>query len=199
MRLLLTSLILSLLSGCHFISPDISSDASSDISAEISPETNYEITQNVIKPELIEQEGFSHYYLRLKDLSSDELTEEINFQRQRVLDGHSAAEFNLIFLYSLPNSPIHNAYTAKSILNEQGSILFYNLEDQAFVAILKDQLNQQLLLMENLTIQEHAQEKIENQKSRIIFLEQESDQLKQQIIQLQKIESAISERGRQSE
>ena len=61
---------------------------------------------------------------------------------------HINADLQLIMLYSLPNSPIHNAYTAKSQLNdyqlEPYNNAIFNATDLAFVVMLKDQLNQQV-------------------------------------------------------
>lgn len=182
MRLLLIGLMLSLLCACQF------------------SKQNTTTVQDIIKPAIVkpvvkEKESYGDYYLMLKELGDDELALEIEDQKQRKLEAYPDADFNLLLLYSLPNSPIHNAYTAKTILNEQNSLLDYSPEDLVLLTLLKDQLNQQLLLIESLSDQDQNLTQIEKQQNIIFQLEDETQQLQQQIIQLKKIEDAINKRS----
>lgn len=150
--------------------------------------------------------NYSSYYLLLKTLTESELQEEIVQQRAQKSQGNTDAEIKLILLHSLPNSPSHNAYTAKSLLNDllkQDSSYQLNSADQALISLLKDQLNQQLYIFQKLINQElthdeqlaseHLKEKKQLQK--IAALELKVKQLTTKIIQLKKIEQTISDHG----
>ena len=150
--------------------------------------------------------NFGQYYLALKNLSASELLSEIKQQRLKKLQGSIEAEINLILLHSLPNSPILNAYTAKSQLNKQlTEHKNYQLSsaDQAFISLLKDQLNQQLFLFKEIINQDLAHDRQtakhriteQTQLSKIAELELTIAQLTKKITQLKKIEQAISEHG----
>jgi len=149
---------------------------------------------------------FGQYYLALKNLSASELKIEIQQQRLKKSQGSIEAEINLILLHSLPNSPTHNAYTAKSQLNEQLEVhnsYYLSSADQAFISLLKDQLNQQLFLFQKVIKQDLAHDtetakhqiKEKQQLNRIAELELMVTQLTKQITQLKKIEQTISEHG----
>lgn len=150
--------------------------------------------------------NLGQYYLYLKNLSPSELQKEIDQQRLKKTEGSIEAEINLMLLYSLPNSPIHNVYTAKSQLNKQLKThenYYLSPESQAFIRLLKDQLNQQLFLFQKLINQELAHDKqmakhrISDKKHRnkIAALELTVTQLTKQITQLKKIEQTISDHG----
>jgi|TARA_R110001583_G_C5670065_1_gene410707 hypothetical protein len=139
---------------------------------------------------------FSHYYLWIKSLTDDEIAQEIIQQKSNKPSGYAQADVQLIMLYSLPTSPIHNPYTAKALLNDY-SLAPYNetvfsATDLAFIVMLKDQLNQQLLLLEKITNYKgvYIQSKKLNTAQQLKI-----DQLNEQIIQLKKIEKTISKRG----
>jgi hypothetical protein len=150
--------------------------------------------------------NFGDYYLKLKTLSASELQKEIALQQMKKQDGSIEAGVYLILLYSLPNSGIHNVYSAKSQLNEQLKT-YHNYPlttaDQAFIRLLKDQLNQQLFLFQKLINQELAYDaqvskhRISEKKqlNQIAALELTVTQLTKQITQLKKIEQTISEHG----
>ncbi len=54
-----------------------------------------------------------------KDLSSAKaLREEIERQKQVLLNGEQDARMNIALLYSLAASPIYNVYSAKKVLNK---------------------------------------------------------------------------------
>jgi len=150
--------------------------------------------------------NFGQYYLSVKNLSDGELQLEIEQQRLKNSQGSIEAEINLILLHSLPNSPIHNAYTAKSKLNEQLKLrvnYYLSPADQAFISLLKDQLNQQLFLFQKVINQELAHDeqtakyRIDEKKqlNKIVELELLVSQLTKKITQLKKIEQTISEHG----
>lgn len=146
---------------------------------------------------------FSDYYLWIKSLSEDEITQEIIEQKNNKESGYAKADVQLIMLYSLPNSPIHNPYTAKTMLNdyplEPYNDSTFNSTDLAFIVMLKDQLNQQLLLLEQLTNYKGAYQQSKKvntaQQLKINLRNKKINQLNKQIIQLKKIEKTISERG----
>tara|TARA_B110000091_G_C13755627_1_gene449723 strand:- start:829 stop:1422 length:594 start_codon:yes stop_codon:yes gene_type:complete len=150
--------------------------------------------------------NYGQYYLALKKLSESELLLEIKQQKLKKSQGSIEAEINLLLLFSLPKSPIHNDYLAKSQLNKQfkrhASYLF-SAADQAFVTLLKDQLNQQLYLFQQVIEQEikhnkqsakHlVNQKYQNNKNAELTLK--INELTNQINQLKKIEQAINEHG----
>ncbi len=143
--------------------------------------------------------GYGQYYLHIKSLSNSELVSEINQQKLNRLNGLANTDIYLLLLHSLPNSPIHNSYTAKALLNDQlrnNASVNYDKADLAFIALLKDQLNQQLNLFQQLISEELLQEKLQKkQKDIISVLKQKVAQLEQQILQLKNIEKSISEHG----
>jgi len=139
---------------------------------------------------------FSHYYLWIKSLNDDEVKKEIVKQKSNIKSGYTQADVQLIMLYSLPNSPIHNPYTAKSMLNDYPLIPYtettFSATDLAFIVMLKDQLNQQLLLLEKIT----NYKGVYKQAKKLNTAQQlQINKLNNQIIQLKKIEKIISNRG----
>lgn len=171
---LLIIVLLSALSGCQLL------DESKSIEVEVKPT----------------QVDFSHYYLWVKSLNDDEIAQEIIQQKNNKQSGYAQADVQLIMLYSLPTSPIHNPYTAKTLLNDYPLVPYsetvFSATDLAFIVMLKDQLNQQLLLLEKITNYKgvYIQSKKLNSTQQLKI-----DQLNEQIIQLKKIEKTISERG----
>ena len=142
------------------------------------------------------QVDYSHYYLWIKSLNDDEIRQEIQQKIRSRDSGYPAANLQLIMLYSLPNSPAHNPYTAKTMLNDYPLAPYveasFSTTDLAFIVMLKDQLNQQLLLLEQLTNYKGAYQ----QSQKFNDAQQlKIDQLNEQIIQLKKIEKTISKRG----
>ncbi|GAA5141027.1 hypothetical protein [Thalassotalea piscium] len=146
---------------------------------------------------------YGSYYLWIKSLDNEELTTEIKNQQLKESQGNQAAEYHLLLLHSLPNSPIHNPYSAKSRLNQQALIqeaqAQFNVGDLAFIIMLRDQLNQQLLILNKLINKEktntETQKQLQLQQQSIEMLEMRSQKLQQQIIQLKKIERSINDHG----
>lgn len=139
---------------------------------------------------------FSHYYIWIKSLNNEEVVQEITQQKSNKDSGYAAADIHLIMLYSLPNSPIHNPYTAKTILNDYPLAPYsestFSDTDLAFIVMLKDQLNQQLLILKQLENYKGAYQ----QSKKVNSAQQlKINQLNKQIIQLKKIEKTISKRG----
>ena len=150
----------------------------------------------------INTSNYGSYYLWIKSLSTDELNAEIQLQQEQSKQGNEQAEMQLLILHSLPNSPIHNPYTAKSKLNQHELVYDspkFNVTDFAFIVMLKDQLNQQLLVLNKLILNEkfslETQKQVELQQQSIELLENQSKKLKEQIKQLKNIERSINEHG----
>jgi hypothetical protein len=146
---------------------------------------------------------FSHYYLWIKNLNDNEIEEEITQQKSNKQLNHPQADVKLIMLHSLPNSPIHNPYTAKAKLNdyplEPYIETIFSTTELAFIVMLKDQLNQQLLLLKQISnykgVYKQAKKINSSQQLKINQLNEQIDQLNEKIIQLKKIEKTISKRG----
>lgn len=139
--------------------------------------------------------NYAQYYLQLKPLSEGELLAEIYQQKIAIASGSIEAKVNLILIYSLPQSPRHNPYKAKSSLNQffqQHPNYQFSNNDLAFIKLLKDQLNMQLSLFKQLVDQEINQEK---QHDENIELAKKVTQLQEQIRQLKRIEKNINGHG----
>ena len=148
--------------------------------------------------------SYGEYYLRLKSLSKEQLKEEVKQQENEAKHGEMTAEINLLLLRSLPNSPIYNVYSAKSLLNNyQFSALSeqLSLHDLALISLLKDQLNAQLFLYQDLAKNEQiiqqnnhqVSKQMKTQQQSILQLNKKINVLQLQINQLKKIEETISE------
>ncbi|MDG1753031.1 MAG: hypothetical protein P8I03_15440 [Thalassotalea sp.] len=143
---------------------------------------------------------YSHYYLWLKSLSSDELLEETTKQKQHISSGYFDAEVNLALLYSLPNSPIYNPYTAKTTLNKltiaPQQAVQISAADFGFISMMKDQLNQQILTLNKLILTEQLSQEnqtlLKGKETEHAALRVQLQKLKQQINQLKKIEFDIN-------
>jgi len=146
--------------------------------------------------------SYGQYYLWLKSLTQEELQQEILQQKQNLTTNKIDTELHLLLIHALPNSPIHNPYTAKALLNtfQQGYISTrYNSENLAFITMLRDQLNEQLLTLDKLAktslINKKNQSKIKLIDKKNLIQQQTVKRLTQQIIQLKKIEQTINEHG----
>jgi len=172
-KLVCLSLTILIMSGCQLVSSPINSTSS-----------------------------YGQYYLWLKGLTAEELKQEVSRQKQSQSMGNVQAKEFLLLLHSLPNSPVYNAYTAKSILNELHSQQIeaqYVPKNLALMTLLKDQLNQQLFALEKL---KNKSALLVSRQNEIQQVKQSSEQqallikqLKQQITQLKKIEKNINEHG----
>lgn len=158
-----------------------------------------------VLPDLNENKiDYSHYYLWIKSLNNQEVLQEIEQQKNNKNAGLSKTNIQLIMLYSLPTSPVHNPYTAKTYLNDYqldpNEEIPFSTTDLAFVVMLKDQLNQQLLILEQLDNYKGAYKQsksmIDKQQSELIEAQERINELNKKIIQLKKIEKAISKHGK---
>ena len=103
----------------------------------------------------------------------------------------------------IPGIILNSQKTVSKIVEKQHNNYQLNLTDQAFMSLLKDQLNQQLFLFQKIINQDLAHDtqaekyKINDkkQKNRIAELELMVAQLSKQITQLKKIEQTISGHG----
>ncbi len=159
---------------------------------------------------------YGDYYLWLKSLDNEELLQEIEQQNINQHSKSPDADIYLMLLHTLPKSPIYNPYTAKSLLNElqlQYVESRYNPTNLALITLLRDLLNEQLLLIQKYDIttaeltsakkslttqkstasQQEQELKLKNEQ--VKELEQQVDLLKEQINQLHRIEKNISEHG----
>lgn len=161
-------------------------------------------------------ESYGEYYLTLQQLSEQQLTAEINKQQASIenqktkkTQSNYDSQIKLLLLYSLPESPIYNSFNAKALLNamqsEGNNVVFAHItpNDQAFINLLRDQLNQRLLMRNRLLAQQQAQKK--QQQNLTLKLKQQALQqqkkliekiqsLEQTIKQLKNIEQAIDKR-----
>lgn len=156
----------------------------------------------------VKESYYGDYYLWLKTLSNSELIEEINQQKQKAFatlntPSYEQTEVKLLLLHSLPNSPIHNPYTAKSTLNQyqlaQQETNNFSNENLALIQLLRDQLNEQLLLFHQMMLKEKTLDQqqviISTKNKEIIALQNKSAHLEEKIIQLKAIEKNIDEHG----
>ena len=157
-----------------------------------------EMTEN---PDVNNNINYAQYYLSLTELNEKQLAEELHNQDlistgKDISNGNFLVEGQLksILLYALPASAFHSPFTAKSKLNLLSLEKLRNrpltATDFALFKMLKAQLNQQILLLNQLIEVNKSQETIEAsyQKQQLEF-----QKLTQQIIQLKKIEKNINE------
>jgi hypothetical protein len=155
------------------------------------------------------------YYLWLTQLTPEQLEQEFDLQKERSANKNSNAKLALAILYSYPEANFHNPYTAKSILNQyttpnsdsvNNSIIHLPAEDLAFLSMLKEQLNQQLLALQNIVSKEQKihlmhqkikQQSKTNEALRSTIQEHKLNlaTLKEQLAQLKTIENEINKRG----
>tara|TARA_R110000737_G_scaffold28717_4_gene47207 strand:+ start:5768 stop:6328 length:561 start_codon:yes stop_codon:yes gene_type:complete len=149
--------------------------------------------------------SYGEYYLALQQLDQQQLAEEIHKQQLKVEQkkmNNSYSNFDprikLLLLYSLPKSPIYNSFNAKSLLNQltsdedNAAFTDINPSEQAFITLLRDQLNQRLLMRNRLLAQQHAQQELALQQQQ--HLVEQVQLLEQTIKQLKNIERAIDKR-----
>lgn len=181
--------LLSMISGCQLLPVDNSASQS---------ETN--------------SINYGQYYLLLTELNDKQMTNEVH-QHQLVSPLESISsiqsethivsntlasqrQLKSVLLFALPHSPIHNPYTAKSKLNQLSLSNLSNINltaaDFSFFQMLKVQLNQQILLLNELSFEKKAHQ-ITQQSYQ--HQQQQFQALQQQIIQLKKIERNINEHG----
>ncbi|WP_448249393.1 hypothetical protein [Thalassotalea agariperforans] len=171
LKKLLFPLFLLLLSGCELIP---------------SPVTNKPATVEILPGNF----NYQQYYLAIKSMPVNVLQQEADSLKNQT--NSTVDEIKLALLYCLPNSPIHNPYNAKAILNkftDKQSKVTFSQDNQAFLVLLKDLLNQQLFVFDKYN------KKSQNQTSTIAELAEQVQLLQAQIEQLKKIETSLNNRG----
>lgn len=141
--------------------------------------------------------NYQQYYLAIKSMTTTTLQQEADALKNKADNqsnktNNTVNEIKLALLYCLPNSPIHNPYNAKAILNkftDKQSAITFSQDNQAFLALLKDLLNQQLFVFDKYN------KKSQNQTSTIAELAEQVQLLQAQIEQLKKIETSLNNRG----
>jgi hypothetical protein len=166
-------------------------------------------------------ESYGEYYLKLQQLNEQQLAEEvikqqvnISSQNKNVTDKTPVTnteittksttrqtydpQIKLLILYSLPASPIYNSFNAKALLNqmksEDNNAAFTNIspDEQAFISMLDEQLNQRLLMRNRLLAQQQDQMKLALKQQQQLL--EQVRLLEQTIKQLKNIEQAIDNR-----
>ncbi|MBA6326807.1 hypothetical protein H4J46_02420 [Colwellia sp. MB02u-6] len=153
--------------------------------------------------------SYGEYYLILQQLNQQQLTNEVSKQ-QKILTKptkknslmHYDAQTKLLLLYSLPTSPIYNVFNAKVLLNELNSddnnaaLANISPSEQAFISLLRDQLNQCLLMRSRLLTQQQELQQAQRQQAtkQQEALTEQVKLLEQTIKQLKNIEQAIDKR-----
>ena len=148
--------------------------------------------------------SYSNYYLWLTTLNKKQVLAEehkqqalLNNRLNKTVNDVDPSQGKLILIYSLANSPLHQPYKAKRLLNEH-LLVSNNMskENLAFTMLLRDQLNTQLHLLEK---QAQASKKFNKQSDEhhaiIAQLESQLKLVNQQLILLKKIDQNINERG----
>lgn len=165
--------------------------------------------------------SYGEYYLSLQQLNEQQLAEEVvkqqaNISRQirgsiedtpatlNVITTNKTTrktydpQINLLILYSLPASPIYNSFNAKALLNkmksEDNNAAFTNIspDEQAFISMLDEQLNQRLLMRNRLLAQQQDQMNLALKQQQQLL--EQVRLLEQTIKQLKNIEQAIDNR-----
>lgn len=157
--------------------------------------------------------NYTEFYLSLTALSDEQITESMhqhqliskvnNAPNIKEIDGKTSNvswHLKSVLFFALPDSPVHNPFTAKSKLNQ---LSFDNLKethlssaDFAFFSMLRTQLNQQILLLNALSAEKKTLQRMKQAyQIKSSKLQQQLQALQQQIIQLKKIESNINEHG----
>lgn len=148
---------------------------------------------------------YGQYYLSLQQLSEQQLNAEIDkhqlslAQPQKVNSPNNYdLQIKMLLLYSLPKSPIYNTFNAKALLNQMqqdgdnAALAHIDHNDQAFITLLRDQLNQRLLMRNRLLEQQKSQKQQASQLQ--LQLAQQVSLLEQTIKQLKNIEQTIDNR-----
>jgi len=145
--------------------------------------------------------SYGEYYLTLQQLNQQQLTEEVskqqaNIKAQATTNSQSNydPQIKLLLLYSLPKSPIYSSFNAKALLNQmknEGNNAVFahiNPNDQAFINLLRDQLNQRLLMRNRLLAQQQEQQKQQQKQQQNLTLTLQKQASQQQKILVEKIE-----------
>ncbi|MDO6427036.1 hypothetical protein Q4489_08440 [Thalassotalea sp. 1_MG-2023] len=131
----------------------------------------------------------SEYYLWLKSLPVEALSDEftrVNNNTSTTQSPHKN-HAQLALLYAIPKANQHNPYTAKTILNQLNKS-HLSAFDLAFIELLSEQLNQQIIALNKNVLSTKA---LENMQKENNDLEEQVNKLTTQINQLKSIERDI--------
>ncbi|MFD2165065.1 hypothetical protein ACFSJY_02215 [Thalassotalea euphylliae] len=149
------------------------------------------------QPNQTENTQLSLYYLWLKSLTKEELKTEYQDKLKQATEPLSEEQLHLLAIYSLPSSHVFSPYRAKSMLNNQPFNAYIEStqtpENRAFVSILRDQLNQQLLLMQRAdNLNKKAKQTNAQLTLQLTMAQQASAALEKKLNQLKSIEQQLS-------
>ncbi len=131
----------------------------------------------------------SEYYLWLKSLPVEALSEEFTRINNKTNTTQSPYKNHaqLALLYAIPKAIQHNPYTSKTILNQIDKSHF-SVFDLAFIELLSEQLNQQIIALNKNVLSTKALEDIQKENEN---LKEQVNKLTTQINQLKSIERDI--------
>lgn len=135
--------------------------------------------------------NYHQYYLSLKTMQAKAIKAEVKTLKNANA-AHITDQLKLALVYCLPNSPVYNPYNAKDILNKMNKknyLIDFTSENFAFFSLLKDALNQQLIVFDKHSLE------VKSQHTKISSLKQELSLLKAKLSQLKSIETRLNERG----
>ncbi len=151
--------------------------------------------------------SYGQYYLALQQFSQEQLNTEIKIIQNKtaLIPSNSAQDdydnqIKLLLLYSLPKSPIHNSFNAKALLNklnrltkqQNNALAIINPSEKAFITLLNDQLNQQILMRNRLLSNQQEQQNQQQQNQQALI--KKIHLLEQTIKQLKNIDQTIDKR-----
>lgn len=142
------------------------------------------------------------YYQWLKELTPEQLASEVKLQLAHKEQAIADAELFLLLLKSFPKASIHNPYNAKAMLNQRdfNQYIYARVTpaDLAFVTMLRDQLNQQLLLLQaNKKATTQSQREIAKLTVKLAMYQQANTSLNDKLEQLKAIEAQLNAREHQ--
>ena len=189
MKVFASLLILLLLTGCETTAPVVTAQK---ITALKITAMNFDYPQYFLATRAMDQQALIGERKRLKTLLSNTSTSTL----KKIGDETLLHQLQLAILYSQPDVVTHNPYDAKALLNQlsfsqhkisqqQVEYSQFSLHNQAFFMMLREQLNQQLFIYNDVA----------KQKAMNDTLQSAIEQLKAKIIKLKNIEKTISLRG----
>lgn len=189
-RKCLLMLIIASVSACSLINPN-QNKANDTANANLQNKHNIDNSESTYVPKSTSHQ-LGRYYVWIKSLTKEQLAQEIAYQKQAHLVGSFDTEIKLLIIQSLPSSPIYSPYNAKAKLNNKEVFTELQDNDLAIITLLKDQLNQQLLLLDKIAFMNQKQEILKNEN---INKQKTISSLENKLAQLKIIEKAINKHG----
>ncbi|WP_286233554.1 hypothetical protein [Thalassotalea sediminis] len=142
-----------------------------------------------ITPFSAQPQTFASYYLWIKSLSTEALKAELSIINQQTENSAftDTKRVKLALLFALPRMPQHNPYTAKTHLNQIDKS-YFSADDLAFVELLSEQLNQQIIALNRNVL---TNQKLERITDKNVQINEQVKKLTTQINQLKSIERDI--------